>query len=119
MGALRDRFCKNPTIRSTEEAMGRNKRQLRSPVCWRNRRKVDDRRPGGTMTGLFNTSGHETEGQTEVAASHLFEGLASVNNMLSKVELGDVTAAHIERHKAVESLGAVARTFQELASSAN
>jgi hypothetical protein len=71
------------------------------------------------MTGLFNTSGHETERQTEVAASRLFEGLAIVNQMLSRVELNDVKVANVERQKAIESLIAVASEFEALASRAN
>jgi hypothetical protein len=71
------------------------------------------------MTGLFNTSGHETERQTEVAASRLFEGLGVVNQMLSKVELSDVKEANVERQKAIELLQTVAPEFEALASSAN
>ena len=71
------------------------------------------------MTGLFNTIGHETEHQTEIAASRLFEGLALVNQMLSKVELGDVTAANIDRQNAATLLVSVAPQFEALANSAN
>jgi hypothetical protein len=71
------------------------------------------------MTGLFNTTGHETEGQSEIAASRLFEGLASVNQMLSKVELKDVMAANIERQRAIGLLLNVAPEFEALADSAN
>jgi hypothetical protein len=71
------------------------------------------------MTGLFNTSGHETEGQAEIAASHLFEGLALVNQMLAKVELKDVAAANIERQKAMLLLSTAAPEFETLAGLAN
>lgn len=66
------------------------------------------------MTGLFNTIGHETESQTKTAASHLFEALASVNQMLAKVELGDIPAADVERQHATNQLSQVASTFEEL-----
>jgi hypothetical protein len=71
------------------------------------------------MTGLFNTMGHETENQTEIAASNLFEGLALVYQMLSKIELKDVKAAHIERQKAAVLLTAAASEFEALAGLAN
>jgi hypothetical protein len=71
------------------------------------------------MTGLFNTTGHETESETEFAASRLFEGLATVNTMLSRVEIGDVGAADLERQRAVGLLESVAPEFQRLADLAN
>jgi hypothetical protein len=71
------------------------------------------------MTGVFNTSGHETEGQAEIAASHLFEGLALVNQMLSRVELNDLNAVNVERQKAVALLATAAPEFEELANRAN
>ena len=66
------------------------------------------------MTGVFNTSGHETESQAEIAASHLFEGLALVNQMLSKVELKDVKLADVERQKAIALLASRAPEFENL-----
>jgi hypothetical protein len=71
------------------------------------------------MTGVFNTAGHETEGQAEIAASHLFEGLALVYQMLAKVELKDVAAANIERQKAIVLLATAAPEFEALAAVAN
>ena len=71
------------------------------------------------MTGLFNTIGHETEGQTGFAAATVFDALSTVNSMLSKVELKDIGSANMERQKAVALLSTAATQFDALAADAN
>lgn len=66
------------------------------------------------MTGIFNNIGHEFEDQADAAASVLFLGLASVNQMLSRVELSDVNGAIEEKANTTRILTDAQERFEEL-----
>lgn len=71
------------------------------------------------MVGLFNTVGHETESETNAAATRLFNALAVVHDMLAGVESGDVTSADDHRERAINEFLQVAPAYESMASFAN
>ncbi len=66
------------------------------------------------MPGVFNTTGHETEGETRGAAHDLLNGLASVYQALALVEAGDGEAARSMAANAGDYLRTVASPYDEL-----